>query len=82
MIYPALLACFAMFLVLALVSERTVKVGVIVAGAAMIVSGVGQAVLPARLAGALTSRHRYLDAATLAAFGMGIVAFGFILPTP
>lgn len=81
-IYPALLGCFVIFLVLALVSDRTVKAGAIVAGAAMIVSAAGRAVLPARLAGALVSRHRYLDAATLAAIGMGMVAFGLILPAP
>jgi hypothetical protein len=81
-IYPAVAGLFAVFLVVALFSSRTVKVGAVAAGGAMIAAGAARAVLPDRLAGILVSRHRYLDAATLAALGLGIVVFGLILPTP
>jgi hypothetical protein len=54
--------------------------GGVIAGAALLVAAGIRLVLPAKLAGLLTSRHRVTDVLTLTAFGTGLLVAGLVLP--
>lgn len=81
-LYPAVLVCVAAAAALVWISPRDIRIGAAFAGGAMAVVALARLVLPERAAGMLGCRHRYLDAVTLAAFGLGIAIVGLLLPPP
>jgi hypothetical protein len=54
--------------------------GGVVAGSALLAAAVVRLALPARLAGLLASRRRVTDVLVLAAFGVGLLVAGLVLP--
>ena len=81
-VYPALLACFAVAIGLVCYSPRGVRWGAALAGAAMLLAGVLRALRPDSAAGMLATRRRYTDAATLGALGLGMLVMGLLVPPP
>jgi len=76
------LGCVAVAAALVLYSPRDVRWGAAFAGSVMLVAALARLVLPERVAGMLACRHRYLDAATLALLGLGVVVVGLLVPPP
>jgi drug/metabolite transporter (DMT)-like permease len=54
--------------------------GAVIAGVALLIGAVARLALPSRLVGLLGTRRRAIDVLTLAAFGLGLVVAGLVLP--
>jgi hypothetical protein len=71
-------------LVLALVwirrSGQNVRGGTLAVAAVLLAAALVRLALPERRAGMLVSRHRLADVAVLAAFGIGLLVAGLVLP--
>lgn len=81
-VYPSLLVCVAVAMGLVWYSPRDVRWGVAVVGAGMLLAALIRLVLPASAVGMLATRQRYMDAATLAVFGLGTLIVGLLVPPP
>jgi hypothetical protein len=63
-------------------SPQNVRWGADMFGAGLLLSAAARIAFPARSAGMLATRRRWTDAATIAAFGIGTLAIGLVLPPP
>jgi hypothetical protein len=81
-LYWFTLSCTVASMGLVWSSPQNVRWGADLFGAGLLLSAVARIAFPARSAGMLATRRRWTDAATIAAFGIGTLAIGLVLPPP
>jgi hypothetical protein len=62
-------------------SERNVRGGTLAVAGVLLAAALVRLALPERRAGMLVSRRRPADVAVLAAFGVGLLVAGLVLPS-
>jgi hypothetical protein len=80
--YVIVLAVFGAGLVWVWLATKRIEAGTIVVACALLIAALARLVLPERRAGMLVARHRLADVLVLGGFGLGILIFALVLPSP
>lgn len=78
--YAIVVCGLALALVWIRQSGQNVRGGTLAVAGVMLAAALVRLALPERRAGMLVSRHRLADVAVLAAFGIGLLVAGLVLP--
>jgi hypothetical protein len=78
--YAVVVCGLALALVWIRQSERNVRGGTLAVAGVLLAAALVRLALPERRAGMLVSRRRLADVAVLAAFGVGLLVAGLVLP--
>ena len=79
--YAVVVCGLALALVWIRQSERNVRGGTLAVAGVLLAAALVRLALPERRAGMLVSRRRPADVAVLAAFGVGLLVAGLVLPS-
>ncbi len=78
--YGIALCCLAAALIWMRQGGQSVKGGTLAVAGTLLATALARLALPERRAGMLASRRRLADVAVLAAFGVGLLVAGLVLP--
>jgi hypothetical protein len=80
LVYGIALCCLAGSLIWMRQGGESVRDGTLAVAGTLLATALARLALPERRAGMLVSRRRLLDVAVLAAFGVGLLVAGLVLP--